>query len=296
MQNLSNCPICNGASIENYTEIKDYAISGEIFSLSICKDCTFVFTNPRPDNQEIIRYYQSDNYISHHSNEKGMVTSVYRKIRNIMLKRKVNLINSLATSKIKTLLDIGCGTGEFLNKATKEGWITLGLEPDTDALNSAIENYGLDVKSPQELFTIKPSTFDIISMWHVLEHVHLLNEYLSSIYQILKPAGSFIVAVPNYISEDSKVYGKYWAGWDVPRHLYHFNRTTLEKLGNKHGFKLSHILPMPFDAYYVSLKSEEYKGNKLSAYMLGAINGVRSNTKAASTGEYSSLIYVFSKD
>jgi len=296
MQTLTNCPICNGTSITNYEDIKDFAISGEVFSISICKDCSFLFTNPRPDETEIIPYYQSDNYISHHSNKKGVVTTVYRKIRSIMLKRKTKLINSFTTPESRTILDIGCGTGEFLNEAKQLGWKTIGLEPDADARNMAVNNYQLEVNSPEELFNLKPTTFDIITMWHVLEHVHLINEYLKKISEILKSQGRLIIAVPNYNSDDCIAYKGYWAGWDLPRHLYHFSKTTMELIGKKHGFSLQQVLPMPFDAYYVSLKSEEYKGNHLNAYILGAISGARSNSRASTTGEYSSLIYVFSKN
>jgi SAM-dependent methyltransferase len=193
------------------------------------------------------------------------------------------------------LLDIGAGTGAFANQMVQSGWNVLGLEPDEFAREKALSNYDLKLQELTALSSLVGETFDAITLWHVLEHVHDLHGYLEKFLEILKPEGRLIVAVPNYTSYDASYYKENWAAYDVPRHLYHFSPKSMHILLEKKGFVLETIKPMWFDSFYVSMLSEKYKYGKQN--LLRAIwVGLRSNYKALSvTEKCSSVIYVIRK-
>jgi 2-polyprenyl-3-methyl-5-hydroxy-6-metoxy-1,4-benzoquinol methylase len=193
-------------------------------------------------------------------------------------------------------LDIGCGTGEVLEYFTKKGWDTKGIEPSDNARSYAVENLGLSVEKEEYLQKLKEKSFDVISMWHVLEHVPQLNKRMEQVKNIMKDDGVAFIALPNYKSWDGEYYKKHWAAWDVPRHLYHFSKDTFKLLAINHGLKIVEILPMKFDAFYVSLLSEKYQSKKIN-YMKAFFQGLKSNNWAKKNGDdYSSLIYVLRKD
>lgn len=270
-------------------EIQDHMITKEDFKVEACSNCGFYFTNPIPSLNEIGRYYKSENYISHSSTSKGFVNKIYNVVRDITLKQKLKLVKSL--TKGVDLLDIGAGTGHFLNTCVKADLNVLGLEPDEDARLFAKTNFDLDLESTSVLNDLPSNSRDVITMWHVLEHVYNLKEDLSEVERILKQDGVLIIAVPNMGSYDAKKYGPFWAAFDVPRHLYHFQKNTIEQLMLQFDLKLEKTLPMKFDAYYVSMLSEQYKGgNIISAFL----TGLKSNLKASKYG-YSSQIYIFKK-
>lgn len=291
MIEINECPICESHSFEDYMEVKDNSISKEDFTIKQCSSCGLRITSPRPENQDLGRYYESEDYISHSDTNKGIINFLYQKVKSITLRKKETLISSFKTKK--TILDIGCGTGDFILYCKNKGWDVSGLEPDTNARNRAIEK-GLDnVKNIQDLFSLQSNQFGIISMWHVLEHVSELNKYMEQLYKLLDTKGRLIIAVPNPDSPDAKKYKENWAALDVPRHLFHFSKANISDLANKHNFKLEKVLPMVFDSFYVSMLSEKYKdGSNLNA----AINGAVSNIKASSTTNHSSLIYILSKN
>lgn len=290
MENLKKCPVCESVSFANFISCKDYLVSKKEFAICECKACSFRFTNPRPFANDLGQYYESDEYISHSNTQKNVIDKIYQSVRYYTIDKKVGLINSLA--KKGRLLDIGCGTGEFLNACKLNGWEVSGIEPGERARNYAIKQYGLKVGEESALNQLPQHSFDVISLWHVLEHVPDLNTRILEIKDLLKKNGSLIIAVPNSASWDAKHYKQKWAAYDVPRHLYHFTPATIEKLLAKHGFKLSQTLPMKFDSFYVSLLSEKYV-HGTPRYISAFINGARSNLKAIMSGNYSSLIYVF---
>ncbi len=293
MQILTNCPICGGNTSKKEFDCEDYTVSHEKFSIVACTTCGFKYTNPRPDKDEIGRYYESPDYISHSNSKKGIINKVYQWVRNYSLKQKVELINKHSTKG--RLLDIGCGTGEFLNTATKDNWMVLGIEPSEKARSQGISNYNLNVLPEEGIVTLQPEYFDVITMWHVLEHVHTLNERVTEIYNLLKPGGKAIIAVPNCISHDAINYGNNWAAYDVPRHLYHFTPITIKALFRKHKLAFVKAYPMKFDGFYVSMLTEKniHKTNKLTSAFL---TGLASNLKAKNDAEkFSSVIYVFVK-
>jgi SAM-dependent methyltransferase len=274
-------------------QCKDNTVSRETFQIVECKSCGFKFTNPRPESSELGRYYKSEEYVSHSNTKKGFINSTYQNVRKYTLLKKLQLISKYY--KTGKILDIGCGTGEFLKICNDAKWQTLGIEPDDEARNMGINNFGLDVRKEEDLVKLPNESFDIISMWHVLEHVPDLNGRIEEIKRLLKPNGLIIIAVPNCNSLDAKIYRENWAAYDVPRHLYHFTPKDIETLCRLHGLKLTRILPMIFDSYYVSLLSEKIQSGKSNLFK-GFLNGLRSNLAALKSGStYSSQIYLIKK-
>ena len=289
---IKTCPACSGKSFRLKLVCKDYSASLEDFKIVSCETCGFVFTNPRPNNSDIDRYYESENYISHSNNKKGFFNFLYQSVRQITIKKKVSMIRKLGT---KSLLDIGCGTGEFLNEAQIKGINVCGIEPSEKARRQCQKNYNLTVSESANLEEYKRDSFDCITMWHVLEHMPDLNKLIKEIHRIIKNKGKLIIGVPNYKSWDAHYYKQHWAAWDVPIHFWHFSKESIEKIFKKHGFILSKTKPMFFDSFYVSILSEEYKSGK-KRFIKGIIVGAISNIIGWLTKRgFSSTIYVFEK-
>ncbi|MEC7782597.1 MAG: class I SAM-dependent methyltransferase [Bacteroidota bacterium] len=266
-------------------KIKDYSISQEEFTLVYDEVLDMFSTDPVPDNLGM--YYLSKNYISHTDSNKGLFEKVYHWVKNYMLKKKVKLISSYAEKG--TLLDIGAGTGDFLNQAKKSGWEVTGIEPSAAARKRAFEK-GINLF--EEEAEVGERKFDVITMWHVLEHVPDVEKQIEWIKNHLSIGGVLIVAVPNFNSYDAKYYKNFWAAWDVPRHLHHFSSKSIKTLFEKNGFSLIEQKPLIFDSFYVSLLSEKYKSTSLIKPVSAFMIGLRSNWRAQQTKEYSSIIYV----
>ena len=294
MKQVRNCPICQNDSFEKYLEVQDYTVSQEKFQIMACRSCGFKFTSPRPDQDEIGKYYKAESYISHTNTSIGLVAKIYQAVRKYTLKGKLNLINQLYPQKGK-LLDVGCGTGMFLNEACENGWKVYGIEPDLGARQMA-EEISKAIIETEILSSFQNEQFNIITMWHVLEHVHLLNETVEWLNQRLSENGSLVIAVPNHESKDAEIYQEQWAAYDVPRHLYHFSQKSIKQLLEQKGFRLEKTLPMKFDSFYVSMLSTKYQSGKIN-YLKAFIDGLKSNLGAEkNNGNYSSLIYVFKKN
>ena len=267
---------------------KDYLVSQENFNLIFDKDSDMLITEPQPKNLE--KYYDPKNYISHSDDKNSFIEKVYQQVKKITLNKKVKLIDQYSLDE-KILLDIGCGTGEFLAYAKNKNWNTVGVEVNQNARNKASNK---NLKIYKSLEDLPNRQFNIISLWHVLEHLPNLNEKISLIKTKLDDNGTLIIAVPNYKSYDAKHYKEFWAAYDTPRHLWHFSQDAIKILFEKHNFKVTKTLPMYFDSFYVSLLSEKYKNGK-SNYLKAFYRGLISNIKAKSNGEYSSLIYILKK-
>jgi 2-polyprenyl-3-methyl-5-hydroxy-6-metoxy-1,4-benzoquinol methylase len=294
MEQINNCPVCQNSTFEKYLEVQDYTVSQEKFQIVACKSCGFKFTNPRPDQNEIGEYYKAESYISHTNTSKGLIAKIYQLVRKFTLKDKINLINSLYPQKGK-VLDIGCGTGMFLNEARENGWIVNGIEPDSGARQIAEEINKTTIKT-EILSSFQSEQFEIITMWHVLEHVHLLNDTVDWLKERLSENGALIIAVPNHKSKDAEIYQAHWAAYDVPRHLYHFSQKSIKQLFEQKGFHLEKTLPMKFDSFYVSMLSTKYQTGKIN-YLKAFLDGLKSNLSAVDNKRnYSSLIYVFKKN
>ncbi|WP_281636793.1 class I SAM-dependent methyltransferase [Flavobacterium marginilacus] len=276
---------------KHFLTVKDYSVSQETFDLYHDKSFDMLVTHPQPSLDILGRYYESADYISHTDSKRSLFEKAYHFVKNIALKNKLDLINSYQPSK-GFILDIGAGTGEFLAVAGKDGWKTMGTEP-SDKAKAIAKNKGVNfVENTSEL---ESHSFDIISMWHVLEHVPNLEEQIKELKRLLKPTGTLIVAVPNFKSFDARHYGNFWAAYDVPIHFWHFSKKAIELLFAKEKMNLKKVLPMKFDSFYVSLLSEKYKNGKMN-YFKAFFIGLKSNWKAKKDMEYSSHIYIISNN
>jgi len=272
---------------KHFLTVKDYSVSGETFDLYYDETLDMLITHPQPSLENLGKYYESEDYISHTDNKRSLFEKLYHFIKNIALKNKLNLINSLQPQKGR-ILDIGAGTGDFLLVAKNNGWQTIGVEPSEKAKEIA-KNKGVSfVAATSEL---ENHSFDVISMWHVLEHVPDLDKQIKELKRLLKPTGTLIIAVPNFKSFDAKHYGKFWAAYDVPIHFWHFSKTAIKLLFEKEAMQLEKILPMKFDSFYVSLLSEKYKSGRMN-FVKAFFIGLQSNVKASQNFEYSSHIYI----
>ncbi|MBW4358887.1 class I SAM-dependent methyltransferase [Flavobacterium taihuense] len=272
---------------KHFLTVQDFSVSQEIFELFHDEALDMLITYPQPDLDVLGKYYESPDYISHTDSKRSLFEKAYHFVKNIALKNKLDLINSHQPSK-GLILDIGAGTGDFLSVAQNDGWKTVGVEPSDKAKAIAKKKGVSFVENTSEL---ESHTFDVISMWHVLEHVPNLDEQIKELKRLLKPSGTLIVAVPNFKSFDAKYYGNFWAAYDVPIHFWHFSKTTIQKLFAKENMKLEKVLPMKFDSFYVSLLSEKYKTGKMN-YIKAFLIGLQSNWKAKQNMEYSSHIYI----
>jgi 2-polyprenyl-3-methyl-5-hydroxy-6-metoxy-1,4-benzoquinol methylase len=269
------CPVCYSDQTKKCLTVKDHSVSRKDFSIYECTSCTLRFTFPAPAEEEIGVYYQSPDYISHTDQQKGITGSLYRIVRKWTMIGKVNLVVRFAKKKIGMHLDLGAGTGAFVHAMEKAGWNTIGFEPDEQARKRANKLYKASVYPAKDFYQIPDGGYDAITLWHVLEHVHKLQETVQKISKLLSPKGKVFIAVPNYTCYDAKHYGTHWAAYDVPRHLYHFTPQAMKILLEKHGLKIISVRPMWFDSFYVSLLSEKYKrGNLLSGVIFGFISNL----------------------
>ncbi|AII51969.1 hypothetical protein N008_08260 [Hymenobacter sp. APR13] len=291
---MEKCPVCGKTEFRNKLVVEDKSVSKESFAIQQCEACSFQFTNPRPDAAHIGRYYESDEYVSHNSGAGGMINQAYKVARFFTMRRKVGLLNKLAPRKGR-LFDYGCGTGHFLAAAKADGWQVAGWEPNARAREEASHRVGQPVGT-ESLVTYQAGSFDAITLWHVLEHVHTLNETLTQLISLLKPDGVLLIAVPNVDSLDAQHYRQDWAAYDVPRHLYHFSPKTMTQLLKKHKMQVMETLPMALDAYYVSMLSEKHRAERNGGMLAVLKAGYKSNQYAEQhEGQYSSLIYVATK-
>jgi len=275
-------------NLQPFLSCKDHTVSGEVYKVMINKEYDMLVTTSVPKN--LASYYKSENYISHTDSKKSLLDKVYQIVKNTTLKRKLKLIDSFKTSS-KNILDVGSGTGDFLKVCKNNSWNVFGVEPNLDARNIAAKK-GITLQ--ENLSELKNIQFDVITLWHVLEHVEDLSAYISILNKLLCKDGKLLIAVPNFKSEDANYYKEFWAAFDVPRHLWHFSQTSIFKLFSSENMIVEKIIPMKFDAYYVSLLSEKYKSGKMNP-IKSFYRGFVSNLKAKRSKEYSSLIYVLKK-
>ena len=286
-----NCKYCGSENTETYLKVKDHFLTNEEFEIIECKNCKLLFTHPEPSPSEIGKYYKSEDYLSHNENKKGLIPLIY----NIIKKRNIKYKLKTATKRAKgiRLLDYGCGVGDFLLYAQKSGLEVCGCDINEDARRIASNKLNTTILTPEEVSTLPHSSFDIITMWHSLEHVSNTRDLIETLHDLLSPEGQLIIAVPNFKSYDAEYYKDKWAAYDVPRHLYHFYKESLETT-LKDKFNLKSIKPLKWDAFYISMMSEKYKHSK-HQFINGILTGLKSNKAAKKTGQYSSLIYIFTK-
>lgn len=289
------CPICRAGETRIVLNAKDHTVSGKLFPIAECLQCSLRFTQDVPDSNSIGRYYKAEDYISHTNTSKGLINRLYQLVRKRTLASKRRLIQRSTKLQKGALLDYGSGAGSFVDEMSKAGWNVLGLEPDVEARRKAKELYGVELGETGSFFQIEANRFDAISLWHVLEHVHELNECVAQLKRVLKDDGRIFIAVPNHTSFEANAYKEHWAAYDVPRHLYHFSPASMKKLMSNHGLEIEKQRPMWYDSFYISLLSSRYK-NGTSNWFGAGLNGLISNLSALFDVERcSSVIYVVRK-
>ncbi|WP_461090808.1 class I SAM-dependent methyltransferase [Spirosoma gilvum] len=292
METVEHCPNCGNTNFSAFLVCKDYLVSNRDFSIQQCQQCNFRLTNPRPDANSIGNFYKSDQYVSHNDESSGLINTAYRAVRKYTLHSKLQLINQI-NGKPGHLLDVGCGTGAFLENCREGGWRITGMEPDSDARKIATEKLNTTIQASLNALAGSEKV-DVITLWHVLEHIPNLAKTIDQLYQLLTEKGTLLIAVPNSASYDASYFKQYWAAYDVPRHLHHFTPSTIESLFKKHGFVLTGTRPMIFDAFYIAMLSTRYQTGKTD-YLKSIRVGLASNSEAKRTGNYSSLIYLLKK-
>lgn len=291
----TQCPVCAANDFGNVWKAKDYTVSGELFDIAVCRTCTLAFTQDVPDAGSIGPYYKSENYISHSNTARGLVNSIYHTVRKRTLASKCKLIVSATGMKEGRLLDVGSGTGAFVQEMKAHGWEVTGLEPDEDARKVAMADYNVQLADINQFYQLTPGSFDAITLWHVLEHVHELHPYVQQLRNLLTEKGKLFIAVPNYTSNDARAYQQYWAAFDVPRHLYHFSPASMQVLMQRNGMKVLEYKAMWYDSFYISLLSSKYKNGKTN-WIGAGWNGFLSNLKAlGNVKKCSSVVYVIGK-
>lgn len=290
--NTMICPVCSDPRIKPWMHVSDYFLTGEYFGIMQCSACTHRFTVPQPAPEEIGKYYETKRYLSHTDEAKDLTGRIYRLIRGVNLQNKHSLVCNFKQGG--SILDIGCGTGHLLEFFRNRGWKTTGIEPAAQPRQFAREHLKLEVFDEPELTNLPGGSFSVVSMWHVLEHVPNPSQRIQEVYRLTAQDGIAVFALPNPESYDAFFYKQYWAAWDVPRHLHHFSAKSFTQLAVNAGFELIAVEPMKFDAYYVSLLSEQYRFHH-KRYLRAAWRGMLSNLKARRTGNYSSLVYILRK-
>jgi len=291
MEKLISCPACGETKLLAFLAAKDYTVSKERFEITRCDACQLLFTNPRPSATEASPYYKSENYISHSDTQEGIINKLYHIVRNFTLKQKTRWIEKEKRGNLE-LLDIGCGNGHFLHACQKAGWKISGMELDPVTASRAESMLGIDIYSSIKNIP-KNEKFDLISLWHVLEHVYELDEYFKFFASRIAQNGVLILALPDAASFDARYFKEYWAAYDVPRHIYHFEPNTITFLAKKYGFTLKSTRGQIFDSFYISLLSHQYKtGNKkiISSFIIGLWSNI---SAYVGKGNYSSNLYIF---
>ena len=289
---ITKCPWCDSENAKLYLKLKDEFLTKEAFEIYECPNCGLLHTEPRPDETKIENYYKSENYYSHQENKSGFIPKFYEKVKSVNLKSKYKMATQ--GMKIGNVLDIGCGVGDFLHTMEQHGWQSAGIEPSEAAQNIARKRIKGKLLSTKEIEQLHDESFDLITMWHVLEHVDDLKAEIQQLQRLLKPNGRLVLALPNFKSNDAQYYKAHWAAYDVPRHLNHFCEHSICKIFSNSLLKLTKTKKLIWDAYYISWLSERYQNHKL-ALARGFVRGLISNCKARKSGEWSSMVYIFEK-
>jgi len=284
----NSCFACGG-QFQKQLDVKDHFLSQEMFEVHCCSSCNLRRTFPVPDPGEIGKYYETDDYLSHGDDQKGLFAWLYRVAKKYNLSKKGRILKQHACGK--DLLDYGCGTGDFILYCQGLDYKVRGAEPSSNALEHASSIILDNITDPQQELESGRS-YDVITMWHVLEHIHEPDQILAQLKGKLKKNGKLIIAVPNPVSLDAAHYGDNWAGWDVPRHLWHFEPSAMREMMKGLGFYHIDTMPMWFDAFYVSMLSERYKNGLVpKALFWGFVSNL--NALFAKKRSCSSQIYVF---
>jgi SAM-dependent methyltransferase len=232
----AGCPLCDGPRWSPLVEAPDtsWEDEGLWFAVVQCQDCGLCFTNPRPSARSIGQFYphvyRPHQYTPKRRQRVRSPRPGWRRPRN---ERQV-----LDWHGQGRLLDFGCGSGSFLEQMHRHGWQVTGLDISSTTVSRIRSDLALPVlvgslPHPQ----LQAESFDVVTMWHSLEHVHRPRDVLIDAYRVLAPEGKLLVAVPNIDSLPFRWFGKHWFGLDLPRHLTHFTPWTLPLMLERAGFR-----------------------------------------------------------
>jgi 2-polyprenyl-3-methyl-5-hydroxy-6-metoxy-1,4-benzoquinol methylase len=292
-ESINYCLLCKKASVQDVFITKDYFHTRESFEIRYCRACGIRYTYPQPNKEEIAKYYLTEKYYSHHARPRGLFSMVYQWVRQINVRHKAGLIHSFSAHK-GDLLDVGCGSGTFLNVMKKAGWRCSGVEVNENARQYVQDGLKIDVHEAIDNIPDTSGQFDVITLWHVLEHFHTPGMVLQQLHKLLRRNGILIVAVPNYDSLDAKWFQSFWAAYDVPRHLYHFNNQSLTEVLQQNNFMIIEKRPVFPDVFYISYLSAKYKGIRFPL-LYGLFAGLFFWLRTRSPQDASSIIFVVKK-
>ncbi|HRN38618.1 MAG TPA: class I SAM-dependent methyltransferase [Flavobacteriales bacterium] len=293
METVDKCPVCGDLRSSDFLCPTDHTVSHEHFPIRECIACGFCFTSPRPAQGQIGNYYLSPDYISHAAKATGFRDHIYHLVRHLTIRAKHRLIKR--THPAGTVLDIGCGTGDFLAHLRAKGYATRGVEVSPQARAIAHRKHLDGVPVLEDIPPAGP--FDVVTLWHVLEHVPNPKETLAKVHDLANDGALLVIAVPDRSSWDAQHYGPDWAAWDVPRHFSHFRRQDVQRLLSDSGFALRSFRKMWYDAPYVAMLSEQYRGaGPMGSLVKGALVGLASNAVSLFTDRpTSSSLYLAEK-
>jgi SAM-dependent methyltransferase len=287
----TNCPSCGLKKQDPYLIAPDFRFSHRDFPLVTCSSCGLIYTALVPASEDIGAFYKADSYDSHRIDNRSLISRVYRLVRKWNVRNKIKLVRSFTSKGL--VVDYGCGLGHLVAEMENKGMNVRGFEIDEDVRKLSSDILNIEVKSLSDFSTLNDSSVDVLMMWHVLEHVYDLRDDFQQIVDKVKKKGVFLIAVPNCRAYDAQFYKKHWEAYDVPRHLYHFDKESIDVFTSSYGLTRESIIPMRFDSYYVSMRSE--KNIKGGGFIpRGVWKGFLSNLLAYKYG-YSSHIYVYRK-
>ena len=269
-------------------KIKDCFLTKETFEVSKSSYEGVLKTQNTPNDIE--RYYDSPEYISH-TKDNSLKSKVYQFIQGRNEKYKLKIISRYKPSG--KLLDYGCGDGTFLKFInSNKNYTAYGFEPNPKARESAASKIGI-ANIYSSLNEIEDRSLDVITLWHVLEHVPNPQEIVLKLKLKLKKEGFLFIALPNYKSFDARFYKEHWAAWDVPRHVFHFSRKgAIDFFFDECKSNVLNTYSLPFDSFYISLISENYAKNPLGILRAPFVASI-SNLIGSRNNNFSSVIYVF---
>lgn len=240
-----DCNLCESKYTSFLFAAQDY-ISREYFNVVKCDMCGLVYTNPRPNSEEIDKFYGQHYYGKQNLRFKVLVELPIRLFRRQRSRKILRLMDS------GRILDVGCGRGRMLDEFRKRGWETFGTEFSEQAAGAAREEFGLNVRAiALKNWGFEDKFFDAITLWHVLEHLPDPHGTLREVNRILKDDGLIVVSTPNFDSFQAKVSKEKWFHLDVPRHYYHFSTRTLTQMLESVGFKVwrQHPFSLEYDPF-----------------------------------------------
>jgi 2-polyprenyl-3-methyl-5-hydroxy-6-metoxy-1,4-benzoquinol methylase len=269
------CPLCGSPKTRFAFSCPDHLVTGEEFPLHQCNDCQFLYSGRLPSEADAQKYYDSPSYTPHATDRKNLMMRTIGFCRTFIRQPiKRTWVRKWSKKRMGTLIDIGSGTGEFAVFMQKSGWAVTCIEPNQDARNFCASQ-GLTVFDTDRVPTLPDHSFNVVTLWHVLEHVYDIHGTMQTIRRLLQPDGTAFIALPNYSSKEASWYGRMWTGYEMPRHPSHFSPATFAHLASMYDMEIVALRPFVLDAFYLSILSEQHrKGWFISALFHGLASAI----------------------